>query len=112
LVSENDTNTEDNDKINVKKSPGRRKKKTDSFTEVKSPSRRSVASRQLSAVSDESLSSRRSLRTQSPMLEDEDEIPTKVIDQQEEQMQSDGEILTPPDSEMDSPSKNKVRKFQ
>ena len=81
LVSENDTNTEDNDKINVKKSPGRRKKKTDSFTEVKSPSRRSVASRQLSAVSDESLSSRRSLRSQSPMLEDEDEIPTEVIDQ-------------------------------
>ncbi|VDI17601.1 Hypothetical predicted protein [Mytilus galloprovincialis] len=108
LVSENDTNTEDNDKINVKKSPGRRKKKTDSFTEVKSPSRRSVASRQLSAVSDESLSSRRSLRSQSPMLEDEDEIPTKVIDQ-EEQMQSDGEILTPPDSEMDSPSKNKKK---
>ncbi|XP_071147698.1 protein ELYS-like isoform X2 [Mytilus edulis] len=108
LVSENDTNTEDNDKINVKKSPGRRKKKTDSFTEVKSPSRRSVASRQLSAVSDESLSSRRSLRSQSPMLEDEDEIPTEVIDQ-EEQMQSDGEILTPPDSEMDSPSKNKKK---
>ncbi|XP_052102837.1 protein ELYS-like isoform X2 [Mytilus californianus] len=106
LVSENDTNTEDNDKINVKKSPSRRKKREDSFTEVKSPSRRSVASRQLSAVSDESLSSRRSLRSQSPMFEDEDEIPTEVGDQKE-QMQSDGEILTPPDSEMDSPSKSK-----